>query len=162
MSVYQAASKLGEYTKQGEVKCKCPTGPIAAYFVKKVLAGFAKRHRLELGLPPKSKLYLVLDNASCHKTKIFQQAVRRLHIELLFVPASSPEMNMIERIWWHWKDQLSRLSLQEGAEDRDFRRLARQAWNMLAESTVKALVGKMDERCKTCIKLRGKRFSPKD
>lgn len=52
-------------------------------------------------VPPRraKKVYLVLDNASWHKTK----RLNWHHIEPLFLPPYSPDFNPIERLWQHLK-----------------------------------------------------------
>jgi transposase len=44
-------------------------------------------------------IYLVLDNASWHKTK----KLNWYHIEPLYLPPYSPDFNPIERLWQHLK-----------------------------------------------------------
>jgi transposase len=47
------------------------------------------------GLP----LTLVLDNARYQRCALVQQLAKELRIELLFLPAYSPNLNLIERLW---------------------------------------------------------------
>jgi len=42
---------------------------------------------------------LVLDNARYQKCQIVYQLAERLNIELLYLPAYSPNLNLIERLW---------------------------------------------------------------
>ena len=42
---------------------------------------------------------LVLDNARYQKCKIVTALASQLNIELLFLPAYSPNLNLIERLW---------------------------------------------------------------
>lgn len=42
---------------------------------------------------------VVLDNASYHKAKVVRELAAALGIELLFLPAYSPNLNLIERVW---------------------------------------------------------------
>ena len=48
-----------------------------------------------MGLP----LTLVLDNARYQRCAVVQQLAEELRIELLFLPAYSPNLNLIERLW---------------------------------------------------------------
>jgi transposase len=48
-----------------------------------------------LGVP----ITLIMDNARYQKCKIVQALARELDIELLFLPAYSPNLNLIERLW---------------------------------------------------------------
>lgn len=48
------------------------------------------------------KTVLVLDNASIHKSKAFQEARKKWRergLRILFLPTYSPELNIIERLW---------------------------------------------------------------
>jgi transposase len=42
---------------------------------------------------------LVLDNARYQECAVVLAAVASLHIELCFLPAYSPNLNLIERLW---------------------------------------------------------------
>ena len=50
---------------------------------------------LNLGLP----ITLVMDNAAYQKCNMVQALAAQLKIELLFLPAYSPNLNLIERLW---------------------------------------------------------------
>lgn len=50
---------------------------------------------MNIGLP----ITLVLDNARYQKCKIVAALASNLNIELLFLPAYSPNLNLIERLW---------------------------------------------------------------
>ena len=49
------------------------------------------------------QIFLVLDNASIHKSKIVKETIARYHprIHLVFLPTRSPELNLIE-VRWLW------------------------------------------------------------
>jgi transposase len=49
------------------------------------------------GLP--RPITLVLDNARYQRCELVQALARSLHIELLFLPSYSPNLNLIERLW---------------------------------------------------------------
>jgi transposase len=51
--------------------------------------------RLNLTVP----ITLVLDNARYQKCALVQTLARTLNIELLYLPAYSPNLNLIERLW---------------------------------------------------------------
>ena len=57
--------------------------------------------RLNLQTP----VTLILDNARYQRASIVQQLAARLHIELLFLPSYSPNLNLIERLWKFVKKQ---------------------------------------------------------
>ena len=52
-----------------------------------------------LGVP----LTLVLDNARYQKCELVRTLARQLNIELLYLPAYSPNLNLIERLWKYTK-----------------------------------------------------------
>lgn len=49
------------------------------------------------------QIFLILDNASIHKSKIVKETLARYHpkIHLVFLPTRSPELNLIE-VRWLW------------------------------------------------------------
>ena len=51
-------------------------------------------------------IYFVLDNARYQKCKIVQELASRLNINLVYIPAYSPNLNLIERLWKFVKSQL--------------------------------------------------------
>jgi transposase len=51
-------------------------------------------------------IYFVLDNARYQKCKIVQELASRLKINLIYIPAYSPNLNLIERLWKFAKGQL--------------------------------------------------------
>ena len=56
---------------------------------------------LHVNLP----LTLVLDNARYQKCAVVQERAALLHIELLYFPSYSPNLNLIERLWKFVKKQ---------------------------------------------------------
>lgn len=48
---------------------------------------------------------LVLDNAKYQRCQLVQEVAASLNIELLFIPAYSPNLNLIERFWKFVKKQ---------------------------------------------------------
>lgn len=52
---------------------------------------------------------LVLDNASFHKAPTTLALAKKAGIELLFLPAYSPDLNPIEHIWAAFKSRLQRV-----------------------------------------------------
>lgn len=53
-------------------------------------------------------LYLVLDNARYQKCDLVALTAKRLKVELVYLPAYSPNLNLIERLWKHMKKVLAR------------------------------------------------------
>jgi transposase len=61
--------------------------------------------RLLAGAHPGVPLTIVLDNARYQRCTLVQSLAQRLGIELLFLPAYSPNLNLIERLWQFVKKQ---------------------------------------------------------
>ena len=49
---------------------------------------------------------IILDNASYQRCSLVTEKARELNIELLFLPAYSPNLNLIERVWKFVKSKL--------------------------------------------------------
>jgi len=49
--------------------------------------------------PLAALIYVILDNAKYHFSKEVQEWVKNSRIKLIFLPAYSPELNLIERLW---------------------------------------------------------------
>jgi transposase len=75
-----------------ELTTVCNDTTINAESVCELLHALAARYA---GLP----LTLVLDNARYQRCALVQQLAKGLRIELLFLPAYSPNLNLIERLW---------------------------------------------------------------
>lgn len=55
--------------------------------------------QLEALYPLASLIYVILDNAKYHFSKEVQEWLKNSRIKLAFLPAYSPELNLIERLW---------------------------------------------------------------
>jgi transposase len=75
-----------------ELTTVCNDTVINAEAVCELLRVLATRY---VGLP----MTLVLDNARYQRCDVVQQLAKKLRIELLFLPAYSPNLNLIERLW---------------------------------------------------------------
>ena len=75
-----------------ELTTVCNDTVINAEVVCELLRALAERY---VGLP----LTLVLDNARYQRCAVVQKLAKELRIELLFLPAYSPNLNLIERLW---------------------------------------------------------------
>jgi len=51
-------------------------------------------------------IHIVLDNARYQKCEVVMKLADKLHITLHFMPAYSPNLNLIERLWKHVKSRL--------------------------------------------------------
>jgi transposase len=69
-------------------------------FLKKIL--FEYRHT-------KGKIHLILDNVRYHHAKSLKRFLenQKLKIELIFLPAYSPDFNPIERVWWYMRKKIT-------------------------------------------------------
>ena len=58
---------------------------------------------------PGQKIYMVLDNARYHHAKRVKPILERFshRIELVFLPAYSPDLNPMERIWWYMRKKIT-------------------------------------------------------
>jgi transposase len=61
---------------------------------------------LEKFYPHLSKLYVILDNAKYHYSLAVKEALKDSKIKLVFLPAYSPELNLIERLWFVFKKNI--------------------------------------------------------
>ena len=52
------------------------------------------------------RVCLVLDNARYQKCKVVQQLAGQLHIQRIYIPPYSPNLNLIERLWKFVKGEL--------------------------------------------------------
>lgn len=53
-----------------------------------------------------SMIYIILDNASYHYSKEVQEYLEGTNIQLVFLPAYSPNLNLIERLWKFFKKKV--------------------------------------------------------
>ena len=60
---------------------------------------FLKKLRASMNLTSRSKIYVVLDNARAHRSKVVTEYCNHHFIELVFLPGYSPEFNAIEALW---------------------------------------------------------------
>jgi transposase len=55
--------------------------------------------QIEAQNPDKEKIYIICDNARYYKNKALQEALNDSKIQQIFLPAYSPNLNLIERLW---------------------------------------------------------------
>lgn len=61
---------------------------------------------LEKRYPKAKKIYIVLDNAGYYKGKLIQEFLTTSRIELIYLPAYAPNLNLIERVWKFFKKKV--------------------------------------------------------
>lgn len=56
------------------------------------------------------KIHVILDNAKIHKCAAVANVLREHagRLELHYLPTYAPEMNPIERVWWHLREEITR------------------------------------------------------
>jgi len=55
--------------------------------------------KIEAAYPDKDTIYLIIDNAPYYRSQVLSEYVKPSKIELVFLPAYSPNLNLIERLW---------------------------------------------------------------
>ena len=103
----QRLNVLGALMSTGHLESVQFTGSMTSALLLEFLADIAGKYSLPVTL--------VVDNASTHRSKEVTQALRTLElqgIKLYFLPAYSPELNRIEKLWqqmkYVWMDVKSR------------------------------------------------------
>lgn len=55
--------------------------------------------KIEQAHPDKNKIYVITDNARYYKNKTLQEKLKNSRMVQIFLPAYSPPLNLIERLW---------------------------------------------------------------
>lgn len=55
--------------------------------------------KVEAAYPEQDTIYLFVDNAPYYRSQVLAEYVKTSRIELVFLPAYSPNLNLIERLW---------------------------------------------------------------
>jgi len=66
------------------------------------------------------KIVMVLDNVRYHHAKRLKPILEKYNqrVELVYLPAYSPDLNPAERIWWYMRKKISHNRYVEKMEDR--------------------------------------------
>ena len=66
-----------------------------------------------------SKILVVVDNVRFHHAKLLKKWVRKHpQLELVYLPAYSPELNPIERAWWYMRKKITHNRYVTSLEER--------------------------------------------
>lgn len=61
---------------------------------------------IEQAYPLSKKLYVILDNAKYHYSKLVKEFLKNSRITMVFLPSYSPNLNLIERLWKFFKKKV--------------------------------------------------------
>lgn len=62
--------------------------------------------KLEKANPGRGTIYLIVDNARYYRSRLVRDFLETSRVELVFLPAYSPNLNLIERLWKHMKKEV--------------------------------------------------------
>lgn len=62
--------------------------------------------KMELIYTSSRKIYVIADNARYYRSKLVSEYLAGSKIELIFLPAYSPNLNLIERFWKFFKKKV--------------------------------------------------------
>jgi len=71
---------------------------------------------------PNGVILLIIDNFSSHKSKDTKKAAMKLNIELCYLPAYSPQLQPIEKIWKDMKRFLSEFKISVALKDKKLKK----------------------------------------
>lgn len=92
------------------------------------------------------------DNAPCHKAKKTMEYFKKKNICVLDWPAQSPDLNPIENLWTHLKNEIPQHNPKRKSDLFEFVQLE---WEKIKASKCEALVRSMPKRCLAVIKAKG-------
>lgn len=118
--IIQKQSKRERHTLFGSVNPR--TGEV---IVQKADRGNAKTFQRYLKKvlaksKTKGKTYMILDNVRYHHARMLKPFLEKnkQRLELIFLPAYSPDFNPIERVWWYMRKKISNNRYVESLSER--------------------------------------------
>jgi len=82
---------------------------------KKTIVAYMKKMRRHY--PKKNKIYMVLDNARYNRSKEVKEMANSNNIQLVYLPAYCPNLNLIERLWKYFKKEVIKNKYYEQFEE---------------------------------------------
>ena len=67
--------------------------------------------------PNEDKIYVVMDNASYNKSKKVRKLAKELGIRLKYLPPYSPNLNLAERLWRFFREEVLSMKFYETLND---------------------------------------------
>ena len=98
-------------------------------------------------------MILAQDNAPCHTAQTTRQYLAANNIQIMPLPAKSPDLNPIEHIWDLLKQRVR--SLPQPPTLRVLEQNTNQIWNNITQRTIQGYILSMRKRCLAVIRARG-------
>lgn len=106
------------------------TGQVTINFHKKGNYKTFKKHikKVLYTYRNNSKIIMVVDNVRYHHAKLLKKWLNTIpKLEIIYLPAYSPELNPIERVWWYMRKKITH---NRYVKDMDERKIA--FWKMFS------------------------------
>ncbi|KAL7283105.1 hypothetical protein ACG7TL_002530 [Trametes sanguinea] len=101
------------------------------------------------------RMLVVEDGAPAHKAKITEKARQRLGLKRLEHPPSSPDLNLIEPIWFKLKKRVQDIPGAYKSLD-PLWEAAKVAWEEMPDEVVRRETSKMGARVREVLKVHGR------
>lgn len=98
------------------------------------------------------------DNASTHRSNYTKNWFESKEVDVMYWPAKSPDLNIIENLW----GILARSVYREGRQFdnvEDLKQAIKLSWNSIDETTIKTLYKSLTNRCVEVIEKKGNKTS---
>lgn len=138
-------------------KAAAPNTDAILFFIREYLVPLASSMRQRLGLGPQETIWLVWDHAAVHRARAALQELALHHIEIAGLPPRTPELNIIETLWYMLKRKLRGIGLADNSYE-SFLNNVVLAWNELDQTSVDNVVRSYEGRCKQMVDAQGMKF----